>query len=451
VSLAVFMSAMDTTIVATALPTLRRALHAPINWTSWSLSAYTLGLAVAMPVAGRLSDQLGRRRVFLVAGALFTLASLLCGCSVDVAMLIVVRLFQAIGGGAFVPSASGIIVDAFGGHRTRALGLVSGVFPLGALVGPIVGGVLLANFSWRSIFFVNVPVGVLTTALALRYLPRSKPGGGRTDLVGAAEIAGALLGALFAVTRLGSPHVGVSSPTFVAPAAASIGCLVAVVRRARRVESPLIPLHLLRIRAFVILNALNFVWGACAVGFGSLIPLYAEDRYAMSPLAAGALLTARAVAEVAVALAVTVSAHRIGYRRPMIAGYGLLAVGTALVVVHPPVSSPYVWMASAAALCGLGIGAAAPSSNNASIELAPSDIGAIAGLRGMFRQAGGVLGVALTTSLASRSSGEARSLETAFIAMGLGLAVVTPLIIGLPERAGRRGADSAVSSTINNP
>ena len=143
VSLGLFMSAIDATVVATALPSLSRALHAPIDWTSWSLIAYTLGLAVSMPVAGRLSDQLGRRRVFLVAAAVFTVASLLCGLAVNIAMLIVLRFVQGIGGGAFVPSASGLIVEAFGGHRTRALGMMSGIFPLGALVGPIIGAFIL--------------------------------------------------------------------------------------------------------------------------------------------------------------------------------------------------------------------------------------------------------------------------------------------------------------------
>ncbi len=457
VSLGLFMSAIDATVVATALPSLSRALHAPIDWTSWSLIAYTLGLAVSMPVAGRLSDQLGRRRVFLVAAAVFTVASLLCGLAVNIAMLIVLRFVQGIGGGAFVPSASGLIVEAFGGHRTRALGMMSGIFPLGALVGPIIGGVLLTDFTWRSIFFINVPIGVALIALGTRYLPRSKPVGGSADLVGAAEVAGCLLGAVLAVTKLGSEHVGVTDPSFVVPALASIACGAAFIRRAHRVESPLIPLHLMRRRVFLVMNGLNLVWGACAIGFGALIPLYAEERYGLTPIAAGTLLTARAVAEIVVAVAVTISLRRIGYRLPMIVGFSLLAAGTALVVVRPPVLGAYGWLALSAAVTGLGIGASAPSANNASLELAPDDIGAISGLRGMFRQSGAILGVALATSFVARSASQTVSLGRAFEAIGVCLALCTPLIfltrdaMRPPRRregmTRRPSADSASSAT----
>ncbi len=429
VSLALFMSAIDATVVATALPTLSRALQAPIDWTSWSLIAYTLGLAVSMPVAGRLSDQLGRRRVFLVSAIVFTTASLLCGLSVNIAMLIVLRFVQGIGGGAFVPSASGLIVEAFGGHRTRALGMMSGIFPLGALVGPIIGGILLTDFTWRSIFFVNVPIGAFLIVLGARYLPRSSPVGGSTDLVGALEVAGCLLGAVLAVTRLGSAHVGVIDPSFVLPAMASLACGAALIRRTHRVESPLIPLQLLRHRVFLVMNGLNLLWGACAIGFGSLIPLYAEERYGLSPIAAGTLLTARAGAEIVVAVGVTISLRRIGYRLPMSVGFCLLAAGTALVVVRPPVLGAYGWLALSAAITGIGIGASAPSANNASLELAPDDIGAISGLRGMFRQSGAILGVALATAFVARSASQTVSLGRAFWAIGACLALATPLIL----------------------
>jgi EmrB/QacA subfamily drug resistance transporter len=438
VSLALFMSSIDATVVATALPTLRHSLHAPISWTSWTITAYQLGLAVAMPVAGRLSDQLGRRRVFIASAVVFTAASLLCGLSTSIGMLIALRLVQALGGGAFVPSASGIIVEVFGGHRTRALGLLSGIFPLGSLVGPIIGGVLLSDFSWRSIFFVNVPIGVVFTALAIRYLPHSSPVGGRVDFIGALQVAGALLAAMYAVTRLGSSGVGITSPSFALPALVAIACGVALVRRSHRVESPLIPLHLLRGRAFLVMNGLNFVWGACAIGLGSLIPLYAEQRYGFTPLAAGTLLTARAFGEALLAVAVTMVLRRTGYRLPMIVGFWLISAGMVLVVVAPPALGPYGWLSLGAALTGLGIGASAPSANNASFELAPDDIGAISGLRGMFRQSGAIIGITLTTSLVARSAGETESLGRAFVAMAACLAALTPLIMLTPDGRGRR-------------
>ena len=173
VSIALFMSSLDGTIVATGLPTLHHALHASINWTVWTMTGYQLGLVVAFPIAGRVADNVGRKRVFVAAAVLFTTSSLLCGLALNTGMLIGLRVTQAAGAAAFMPSASGMVMDAFGEHRQRALGLFSSIFPLGALVGPIVGGIILATWSWRGLFLVNVPIGLAFTLLAWRFLPSS--------------------------------------------------------------------------------------------------------------------------------------------------------------------------------------------------------------------------------------------------------------------------------------
>ena len=168
------MSSLDGTIVATGLPTLHHALHASINWTVWTMTGYQLGLVVAFPIAGRVADSLGRKRVFVAAAVLFTTSSLLCGLALNIGMLIGLRVTAGGRGAAFMPSASGMVMDAFGEHRQRALGLFSSIFPLGALVGPIVGGIILATWSWRGLFLVNVPIGLTFTLLAWRFLPSSQ-------------------------------------------------------------------------------------------------------------------------------------------------------------------------------------------------------------------------------------------------------------------------------------
>ena len=335
VSIALFMSSLDGTIVATGLPTLRRALHAGLNWTAWTITAYQLGIVVAMPMAGRVADNLGRKRVFVGAAMLFTTSSLLCGLATNIEMLIGLRVLQAAGGAAFMPAASGIVMDVFGHNRQRALGLFSSIFPLGALVGPIVGGIILTNWSWRAVFLVNVPIGSAFTMLAWKYLPSSGGRPGRPDVAGAVLMGGGVLGLMLAITDLGSRTVGVTSPSFLIPFALAVLCGWAFVRHCATAADPVIPLLLLKGRAFAASNAINVVWGGCAIGFGSLVPLFAEDRYGLSPLSSGTLLTARAIGEIVLAISASVLIHRTGYRVPIVAGIALIAGGMVM-IAHSP-------------------------------------------------------------------------------------------------------------------
>lgn len=441
VSIALFMSALDSTIVATGLPAIGRALHTRLAWVSWTMTAYQLGLVTAMPVAGRVADVLGRKRVFVVAAVVFTVASLACGSVDRISLLIPLRVLQAVGGAAFLPAASGMVVDVFGADRHRALGLFSSVFPLGALVGPIAGGLILTDWTWRGLFLVNVPVGAIFTLLALRYLPSSPRRAGRADLLGAALIGGTVLGTMLAITEIGSRSGGPVPWPVIGPGAVGITCGALLLRRARRAADPVIPARLLRGRSFVSLHALNFVWGACVIGLGSLVPLVAEERYHLGPLPAGTLLTARALSEVGVAVAVSFLIHRTGFRLPLLAGIAAISGGMVMIALPPPVITPYLWLMLGAAVTGLGIGVSAPAANNASVELAPDDVGAISGLRGATRQFGAIIAVASTTALMDRGAGRTGVLLAGFTVLGLLLLAMSPLALALPDRAWTRTPD----------
>ena len=286
-SIALFMMSVDVTIVSTGLQTIRQSLHTQINWATWTVTAYELGLVVSMPISGRISDQLGRKKVFLVAAVVFVTASFLCGLANTIGMLIALRVVQAMGGAAFMPTASGLIADIFGKDKQRALGLFSSIFPLGALVGPLLGGILISSWSWRGIFLVNVPVGLLFTVLAAWYLPSSQPRGGRTDIAGALLLGGTVLSAMLAITRLGDPGGTPASLTFAIPFLLSFLLGWLFWWRSGRMEQPLIPMHLLRGKVFGAMNLINFLWGASAIGFAALVPLYAQVRYHISPLSSG--------------------------------------------------------------------------------------------------------------------------------------------------------------------
>jgi len=206
VSLALLMASVDQTIVATALPTLQRDLHGTVNWASWTITIYALGQILVMPLAGRLGDQFGRKRIFVGAAVLFTVASLCCGLANDIYVLVALRAVQAIGGGAFMPSATGIVAEQFGRDRDRALGLFASVFPIGGILGPVLGGVVLTYWSWRGIFLVNVPIGILLVISASLLIPRTERHvRGRLDGLGILLVGTTLLPAMFGVAYLGGP------------------------------------------------------------------------------------------------------------------------------------------------------------------------------------------------------------------------------------------------------
>src|ERR1700684_4110856 len=139
VSIGLFMASIDQTIVATALPAIEKELHAAINWSAWTISVYALGQVIAMPMAGKISDMYGRKTVFMVSAAIFTVSSLCCGLAPNIGLLLLARCVQALGGGAFMPSATGIVSDHFGDQRDRAVGMFTSIFPIGGIVGPVGG------------------------------------------------------------------------------------------------------------------------------------------------------------------------------------------------------------------------------------------------------------------------------------------------------------------------
>jgi EmrB/QacA subfamily drug resistance transporter len=437
VSMALFMASVDATIVATALPTLHRDLHSPLNWSGWTITAYQLGQIIAMPVAGKVSDQFGRKKVFLSCAVLFTVSSLLCGLSSSIYMLVALRVVQALGGGAFMPSATGIVADRFGKDRDRAIGMFTSIFPLGGIIGPVLGGVFVAYWSWRGIFFINVPVGVVLIALGLRYIPKSHPReAGHIDVTGVVMLATLILASMYGITTLGNGNASIIDPRVFLSLLVAVGLGVAFVRHAKHANAPFIPLRLLTGKGFAVMNVINLSYGACAMGFGSLIPLYAQDRYHVAVLQSGTLLTARAIGSILIAGAASMMLRKTGYRLPMVAGFLIIMAGLIMMWLPPPGVSPYLWLALSAGLTGLGMGCSAPASNNATLQLAPDQIAAIAGLRGSFRQMGAIISISITTAIIARSGQPGIAQAHVFLVFAAMLIAMIPLVYLVPEHKG---------------
>jgi EmrB/QacA subfamily drug resistance transporter len=440
VSTALFMVSVDLTIVATALPAIHRGLHASINWVGWTITIYGLSQVVALPIAGKFSLQFGRRRVFLVGIAVFTVASLLCGFATDIYILIVFRALQALGGGALQPSAAGLIADHFGKDRDRGIGMFGAVSSGGQVVGPILGGLLVSYLSWRWIFFVNVPIGAVLVLMTIRYIPESKgQAAEKTDVAGLLLMTATVLAAIYGITSFGNGRTKIYDPIFLVPEVCALVMLALFVRHTRRVAAPFIPVRLLVGRGFAVMNWVNFFHGVVTFGIASLVPLYAEQRYHLAALSAGTLLTARAVGMIAVGTVAAFALRRTGYRLPMMVGFSFVAIGTLLMSVAPRWGlSPYVWLSLSVGVAGLGLGAVNPAASNACLQLAPDQAAAIIGLRVMFINLGVIFSVSVTTAILNRSADPGITQAHVFwAAAGIVFLIMLPLVRRVPEHKGR--------------
>src|SRR5215213_6147336 len=228
--ISMLMFAVDSSIVTVALRTLVIDLDTSLALAGWTLTGYALTQTVAMPVVGKLAEQFGQMRVFVICVVIFMLGSLLCGLAPSIYVLIACRVMQALGGGGIMPSAVSIIARVFPEQRNRMLGLFTSIFPLGGIIGPNVGGLLLEHFPWRVLFLVNVPVGLIVVPLLARQIAAydRRPAGAaapsrRLDLVGAGMFAGAITALLMALTFVGQDPGIVWTPTFWLIIVASVG------------------------------------------------------------------------------------------------------------------------------------------------------------------------------------------------------------------------------------
>jgi EmrB/QacA subfamily drug resistance transporter len=435
-AVALLMVSINGSIVATALPRIGAALHSKINWTGWTITIYQLGQIIAAPISGRISDQFGRKTVFLCCIAIFTTSSLLCGLSVSIDMLLPLRFIQALGGGAFIASASGIISDHFGKDRDRAIGMFTSITPIGFILGPVFGGAIAQYWSWRGIFFVNVPIGIALFVLTKRFVPRSrtKETSG-FDVLGVVYLISTLVTGMLAITTLGEKHASV--PLIIASASVSVIVGWRFVRHSRSTEKPFIPVQLLFGHGFATMNLLNLLYGTAALGFATVVPLYAENRYHISITSAGTVLSARGVGTIIVAAAAAMMIRKTGYRLPMAAGFLSIAISLVMLSIAPRGMPAYWWLAIFAMVTGLGIGVAAPATNNATLQRAPDQVAGMVGLRQMFRQIGGILYISIATADLARSAHPGLEQAHLFLIQAVILTVMIRPAIGLAGHLAR--------------
>jgi MFS family permease len=440
VALTLLMMSIDSTIVATVLHALQHGLGTTINWAGWTLTAYSFGFVLMLPVSGRLSEQYGRRRVFLGSVVMFTVASLLCGLADDIFLLIVLRAVQAAGGAGFTPSATGIIVDYFGDERDRAVSLFGSIFPIGAMIGPVFGGLFVLHWTWRGVFLVNVPIGLAVIVLALRYIPRDLPRD-RVDLgmdiTGMALLGCGLLAGMLAVSSLSEGHAHMWPLVVVVLSVVAIVTLWAFFRHIKCSKRPLIAPHLIWGSSFGPVNLVNMIYSGTTIGAAALIPLYAANRYGISAFDAGTLLIAQGLATVALSVSIALVLRRTGHRLPLYVGGTAIAAGLLLLALKPVCGvSPYVWLAGSAFLIGAGSGTINPATRNAGLQLAPEQSSILAALRSLSLQIGSIAMISMTTAVLAGSADPGNIQAWVYIIVALLLIAALPLVARVPEHHG---------------
>ena len=403
--LSVFMAGLDTTIVNVGLPSIQHALHASVSGLQWTIDAYTLVIACLLMLSGSLADRFGRRRVFQIGLTLFSLGSLTCSLAPSLGFLIAFRGLQAIGGSMLNPVAMSIIASTFTGRagRARAIGIWGSVAGLSLACGPVLGGLLVSGAGWRSIFWINVPVGLIAIALTQRFVPESRAGHSRRlDLPGQLLVI-ALLGCLTAGIIEGPRSGWGSRPIVALFAAAVLAGIVLVVVESRRRE-PLVEMRYFRSAPFSGAALIGVVALATLGGFLFLNTLYLQDVRGYSALDAG-LLTIPMAAMLGVFS--TVSGRLVAGRGPrlaLIVSGGLIAVAAILLMGCGAHTA--VWYLIVAYLVyGAGAGLVSAPITNTALSGMPRDQAGVAGaVASTCRQTGAAVGVAVTGAIIASSS-----------------------------------------------
>jgi EmrB/QacA subfamily drug resistance transporter len=405
-----------------------------------------------MPLAGKLAEQYGQMRVFLICVFLFTLGSLLCGIAPNIYVLIACRVIQALGGGGFLPSAAGIVAREFPTNRDRMIGLFSSIFPLGGIIGPNLGGFIVAHWSWREVFLINVPIGVVVLLVLLRQAAAYEPTAERrVDVPGALLFAAAISSLLAALSLLGNDASFIRSPAFWGLMVAAVVLLLVFAWQELRTAEPVLELRLVFRSPFLAINTYNFVFGAAVFGFFTFVPYFAVTVYGMSTVESGAILTPRSLAMTATSALASFYLIRLGYRLPMLLGMAcivatmlLLSQAWSEIRLGGVQIGTFPLVASEVALGGIGMGLAAPSSSNALLDLLPERAAVVTGIRGMFRSTGGVIGTAFIVLALELSPDKAEGMRTIYAVLAILLLTTAPLTLMIPDtaRARRRAAAS---------
>lgn len=426
-----FLAAMEATIVATAMPTIVGQFGGLAHY-SWVFSGYMLTSTVTTPVWGRLADVHGRRRPYLVALGLFVLGSLLCGVASSMTQLIAFRTLQGVGAGGLLPIGMVIIGDMFTlEERARAQALFAGVWGISSIAGPLVGAVLTESASWRWIFFINLPFGLVPALLVGRFLIDTLADRrGDVDYVGAGVLMGAVTALLLALNQTGvrDASLSVMAVRGLYLAAVGLGLLFLVLER--RTAHPILPLSLLGDRMVATTTVSGTLLGIAIFGALAFVPLYVQAALGRSAREAGSVLTPLLLGWVGMSIVTGRMLPRVGFRPFILGGLTCVTLGFAgLATVRPggPLWQMHVYLG----LMGIGMGMTMLSLLLAvQGTVAREQLGVATSLGQFTRSIGGAIGVAVMGAVVAAAIPASGSTPAA-LAVGLHRAFLVGAVVSL--------------------
>jgi EmrB/QacA subfamily drug resistance transporter len=404
-SLAVFMTALDTLAVTTALPVLRVDLGADLDGLEWTVNSYNLAFACCLLTGAALGDRFGRRRMFCIGLGVFTVASAAAALSPGVGTLIAARTLQGVGAAIVTPLTLTLISQAFPlAKRGAAIGLWGGIAGLAVAGGPVIGGLVVDGLDWHWIFWLNIPVGLAVIPLAARRLEESFGPQSQLDVVGLALAGLGALGLTWGAVRAGS--IGWSSSEVLASLAGGAALAFAFLAWERRARDPMVRLELFRSRGFSAANAVSFFMYAGLFGALFMMSQLLQTALGYSPLEAGIRLLPWTLPPMFVAPLAGVLADRYGNRPFMALGLACQAVGYAWAAGIAGLDVSYLELGAAFTLSGVGTSFCFPTVANAVMGSVPMEHGGVAsGTNSALRELGGVFGVAVLASVFAHNGG----------------------------------------------
>ncbi len=395
----VFMVTLDNLVVATALPVIRKDLHASIESLEWTVNAYTLTFAVLLLTGAALGDRFGRRRMFAVGLGIFTIGSIAAALAPSAGALIAARALQGVGGAIVTPLTLTILSAGVPKEKRGVfIGAWSGIAGLAVAFGPLVGGAVVQGISWQWIFWLNVPIGIVLIPLVLTRLQETRGPADRLDLGGLTLASGGLLGIVWGLVR--GNGQGWTSPEIVGSLTAGAIVLALFVLWELRVSAPMLPMRFFRNRAFALANVASLLMFFGMFGSIFLLSQFFQTVQGYSPLGSGLRILPWTIMPMFVAPIAGALSDRIGGQRLMGAGLVLQASGLAWLATVSTATVPYLELVGPFVISGIGMALFwAPVANVVLSAVRPEEEGQASGTQNAIRELGGVFGVAVLASV----------------------------------------------------
>jgi EmrB/QacA subfamily drug resistance transporter len=454
VSFGLFMIMLDNTVVNVALPSIQRDLDADLSELQWIVTGYALTFAALMLVGGKLADAYGRRLIFVVGIAVFTVASLLCGLAGSGEMLIAARVLQGVGAALMNPATLSIIAATFPAReRGTAIGIWAGVSALALAIGPLVGGLITEHLDWSWIFFVNVPVGILGIAASYLFIDESRDEThARLDLPGLATSGIGLFALTYGLIEANT--YGWSSTRIVGSFILAGVALLAFLQLERRQRDPMLPLELFRSGTYTGANLVVLLVALAMFGVFFFVSLYLQNILGYSAVQTGAAFLPLTILIILVAPIAGKTSDRIGSRGLMTAGMILIAAQLVL-LSRLSVDARFWDLFPAFVIGGIGMGLTMTPSAAAATRSVPVDkAGVGSAVLNSARQVGGTMGIAVMGAIVAAEAGSERTPEAfmkgfeAALLVAAAIAVVGAIVafalVRPHEEAGRPRRDAVI-------